>query len=152
MVIKVVWGHTCIFILSIKWLPMNKNKKIQVCSTWWYSPMHFKIIMHGTPMPAQTFDHNKWSCWRLAHKKMIREVWITTTYLSVYPLLHVHRSASHVVHLVLDIRHRFVCASYDTHNGDLEYHIKERNIILYQKHACILRPQFTLRDWSHGIL
>lgn len=41
------------------------------------------------------------------------------TYLCVYPLLHIHGSACHVINLVLDVGHGFICASDDPHNGDL---------------------------------
>lgn len=49
----------------------------------------------------------------------VHEGKMTSTNLCVYPLLHVHGSTCHVIDLVLDVRHRFVCAPDDTHNGNL---------------------------------
>lgn len=54
--------------------------------------------------------------WHLTHQWGSTLLW---PYLCIYPLLHVHGGRSHVIHFVLNVCHRFICASDYSNNSNL---------------------------------
>lgn len=94
--------------------PMNGNHKHcgLLCIIFFTTHLYFKGI--SSSLSSDWDEYNS-----TLYKHCLCNGEITFTDLCVYPLLHVHGSTCHVIDLVLDVGHGFVCAPNDTHNGNL---------------------------------
>lgn len=107
---------------TLKWLKVlswKGNQQCRLLGTGFYLSHHYSTLLQKN---GSHFSH-KWL--NLINSRISYHCLCmgksTLTHLCVHPLLHIHGSTRHVIDLILDVGHGFVCAPDDTHNGNLRH-------------------------------